>query len=164
VASITRIELANYAARPTLSSLGALSGNGIKIQRSTALDVAVGVRIRNLRLRNRLSQTDLGEQVGVTFQQIQKYEKGTSRVSAGRLAQLAKVFSVPIVAFYSDAPTSKGRATKRANNATVDDTNVDRLVKAFQALKDKKLKAAMLRAAEEMVRLQPPKTRRGGAK
>ncbi len=42
-------------------------------QRSTAVDAAVGAGVRNLRLRNRLSQTDIGEQLGVTFQQIQKY-------------------------------------------------------------------------------------------
>ena len=74
----------------------------VKAKRSIAVDAAVGARIRNLRLRSGLSQTEVGEQVGVSFQQIQKYEKGTNRVSAGRLAQLAKLFGVSIAAFYSE--------------------------------------------------------------
>src|SRR5579859_7208423 len=117
----------------------------MKTQRSTAVDAAVGARIRNLRLRNKLSQTEVGEHVGVTFQQIQKYENGANRVSASRLAQLAKVFGVPIAAFYSEVQTENGKSTRQPKISTgLADTNINRLVKAFQALKDKKLKAALL--------------------
>ena len=69
------------------------TGERDEVKENNAVDAAVGARIRNLRLRNRLSQTRLGEQFGVTFQQIQKYENGTNRVSAGRLAQLANFFA-----------------------------------------------------------------------
>src|SRR5581483_11987982 len=103
----------------------------------------------------RLSQTEVGEHVGVTFQQIQKYEKGTNRVSAGRLAELAKLFGVPIAAFYSEAPLNAAKAANGPRiSGSVADTNVNRLVKAFQALKDKNLKAAILRLAEEMTMRQ----------
>ena len=130
----------------------------MKTKRSNAVDAAVGARIRNLRLRNKLSQTDLGNQVGVTFQQIQKYENGTNRVSAGRLAQLANFFVVPVVAFYSEVPANGAKPTRQPKtSAGVVDTNINRLVKAFQALKDKKLRVAILRVAEEMVSRQQQK-------
>ena len=126
-----------------------------RVKRSNAVDAAVGARIRNLRYRNKLSQTEVGEHVGVTFQQIQKYENGTNRVSAGRLSQLAKLFGVPIRAFYSEAAPSNGEKTRRANlRPTLSDANVDRLVKAFQTLTNKTLKFAILEVAEEMVRSQ----------
>ena len=131
-------------------------------KRSNAVDIEVGARIKILRLRNKLSQTRLVEQIGVTFQQIQKYENGSNRVSAGNLAQLAKFFVVPVAAFYSEVPANNAKATngkKRVNS--VQNANTARLVKAFQALKDKTLKAAILRVAEEMVRRQQPKAVRG---
>jgi transcriptional regulator with XRE-family HTH domain len=114
-----------------------------------AIDRAVGARIKNLRLRNKLSQTALGEQIGVTFQQIQKYENGTNRISAGRLVQLAKFFGVPVAAFYSEVQPGNAKFTKGLS-ATGADKNLDRLVTAFQALKKKNIRAAILRVAEEM--------------
>lgn len=126
-----------------------------KTKRSNAVDAAVGARIRNLRLRNKFSQTDVGEQVGVTFQQIQKYENGMNRVSAGRLSQLARLFAVPIAAFYSEVPAIDAKLTRQPKiGAGLGDATINHLVKAFQALKDKNLKAAILRVAEEMVRHQ----------
>ena len=125
--------------------------------KSNAIDVAVGARIKNLRLRNKLSQTALGKQINVTFQQIQKYESGTNRVSAGNLAQLAKFFGVPVAAFYSEVPPSDAKPTKRSRiGASAADTNANRLVKAFQALKDKTLKATIVQLTEEMARRQRP--------
>jgi transcriptional regulator with XRE-family HTH domain len=53
------------------------------------IDVQVGQRIRILRLEAKVSQTELAEQLGVTFQQVQKYEKGVNRVGAGRLTKIA---------------------------------------------------------------------------
>jgi transcriptional regulator with XRE-family HTH domain len=129
----------------------------MKSTRATAIDVAVGARIRNLRLRHKLSQTALGEQLNVTFQQIQKYEKGTNRVSAGNLAQLAKFFGVPVEAFYSEVRSTNAKPAKRNEiGASAADTNINRLVKAFQTLRDKTLKVKILQLAEEMVRHQRP--------
>ncbi|WP_426127691.1 helix-turn-helix domain-containing protein [Pararhizobium sp. PWRC1-1] len=64
------------------------------------VDVHVGSRIRFQRMMMKMSQTDLGEAVGVTFQQIQKYEKGTNRVSASRLQQIADVLRVSVTFFF----------------------------------------------------------------
>src|SRR5260370_31061794 len=69
-----------------------------------ACDADVGRRIRAQRLLCHMSQTELGNRVGITFQQIQKYEKGVNRVGAGRLARIADVLSVPVSFFFSGDP------------------------------------------------------------
>src|ERR1700749_176258 len=60
------------------------------------LDVLVGARIRVFRIHRKISQTDLAEQIGVTFQQVQKYEKGTNRIGASRLSRIAAVLGVSV--------------------------------------------------------------------
>ena len=57
-----------------------------------------------------LSQEKLGEQLGITFQQIQKYEKGANRIGASRLQQISSVLKVPVAFFFEDAPTENGAA------------------------------------------------------
>lgn len=69
-------------------------------RRANQTDVAVGQRIRAFRKEANLSQTKLANLIGVTFQQVQKYERGTNRVGAGRLTQIASALDVPIMAFF----------------------------------------------------------------
>ncbi len=68
------------------------------------LTIQIGQRIRKQRKISNMSQTDLGDVIGVTFQQIQKYENGNNRVSAATLYSIAKVLEVPITYFYGDVP------------------------------------------------------------
>jgi transcriptional regulator with XRE-family HTH domain len=68
------------------------------------IDVHVGTRIRMRRMLVGMSQEKLGEQLGLTFQQVQKYEKGTNRVSASRLFHVAQVLGVTVQYFYEDLP------------------------------------------------------------
>ena len=68
------------------------------------VDKHVGSRMRTRRLLAGMSQEKLGEALGITFQQIQKYEKGTNRISASRLQQAAKVLNVPVEYFYEGGP------------------------------------------------------------
>jgi len=68
------------------------------------IDVHVGSRVRMRRMLAGLSQEKLGERLGLTFQQIQKYEKGSNRVSASRLFQMAQVLGVPVSFFFDDLP------------------------------------------------------------
>ncbi|MHA7969012.1 helix-turn-helix domain-containing protein [Rhizobium sp. CAU 1783] len=63
-------------------------------------DVAIGTNIRNLRQRRGLSQEKLGEALGITFQQVQKYEKGTNRVSGSKLVAVSKALAVPLEALF----------------------------------------------------------------
>jgi transcriptional regulator with XRE-family HTH domain len=65
-----------------------------------ALDRYVGIRVRQRRLEVGMSQEKLGEALGITFQQVQKYEKGTNRVSVSRLHQIAESLGVPLSYFY----------------------------------------------------------------
>nr|WP_315919163.1 helix-turn-helix transcriptional regulator [Mesorhizobium sp. SP-1A] len=68
------------------------------------IDTHVGSRIRLRRNMLGMSQEKLGESLGITFQQIQKYEKGTNRVGASRLQAIASILGVPVAFFFEDAP------------------------------------------------------------
>ncbi|WP_026479189.1 helix-turn-helix domain-containing protein [Ahrensia sp. 13_GOM-1096m] len=70
------------------------------------IDIHVGSRIRLRRTMIGMSQEKLGDSLGITFQQIQKYEKGSNRVGASRLQNLAGILNVPVSFFFEDAPGS----------------------------------------------------------
>ena len=72
--------------------------------KSHPVDVHVGARVRLRRVLLGMTQTNLGTAIGVTFQQMQKYERGTNRISASRLHDLARVLDVPIEHFFDDMP------------------------------------------------------------
>jgi transcriptional regulator with XRE-family HTH domain len=72
------------------------------------IDIHVGSRVRLRRMMLSMSQEKLGEHLGITFQQIQKYEKGTNRIGASRLQHIARVLQVPVSFFFEDAPGSPG--------------------------------------------------------
>ena len=71
-------------------------------------DVHVGKRVRMRRVMLGRSQTQLGDALGVTFQQVQKYEKGTNRISASRLQQISETFQVPVGFFFEGLPDGAG--------------------------------------------------------
>src|SRR5215212_6697792 len=68
------------------------------------IDIHVGSRVRLRRMMLGMSQERLGENLGITFQQIQKYEKGTNRIGASRLQHIARVLSMPVSYFFEGAP------------------------------------------------------------
>ena len=68
------------------------------------VDKHVGSRVRMRRMMAGMSQERLGEALGLTFQQVQKYEKGTNRIGASRLQQIAHVLQVPVAFFFEDVP------------------------------------------------------------
>jgi transcriptional regulator with XRE-family HTH domain len=74
--------------------------------RPSPIDVHVGARIRLRRTLLGMSQERLGEALGLTFQQVQKYERGVNRVGASRLFDLSRVLDVPISFFFDDMPDS----------------------------------------------------------
>ena len=93
----------------------------------------MGKRLRMRRLSLGLTQTKVANAINVTFQQIQKYEKGTNGVSSSRLMQLANFLKVPITYFYEDFPTYQGESTNETNQS---DLNYSFLVKTFSKLSD----------------------------
>ena len=70
------------------------------------VDIHVGARLRQRRHLVGLSQSKLSESVGLTFQQIQKYERGTNRISSSRLYEFAKVLAVPVSYFFDEMPSN----------------------------------------------------------
>ena len=116
------------------------------------LDTMVGARIRVFRIHRRISQTELADQIGVTFQQVQKYEKGTNRIGAGRLQQIAHTLQVPVTFFFEGgpgAPQAKGTAP---SPAYVTDFLATRdgpaLIKALTQIKDAKLRRCIIDLVE----------------
>ena len=69
-----------------------------------------------------MSQEKLGEALGLTFQQVQKYEKGTNRISASRLQQISETLSIPLAFFFAGAPVSDGAANPGFAEASGEDT------------------------------------------
>ncbi|NTE37637.1 helix-turn-helix domain-containing protein [Agrobacterium tumefaciens] len=82
------------------------------------IDINVGARIRLQRKRLRFSQSRLAEQLGVTFQQVQKYEKGINRVGASRLQAIAAVFDVPVAYFFEDSSSAESEGELLENDFT----------------------------------------------
>jgi len=69
--------------------------------RNERIEKHIGARIKKIRQQRQLSQTDLGDRFGITFQQIQKYEKGTNRVSASLLWRMSRFLQVPVDYFFA---------------------------------------------------------------
>ena len=80
------------------------------------VDIHVGRRLRQRRALLGLSQEKLGRAVGLTFQQIQKYERGANRIGASRLLQLSRALAVPIAYFFEDAPGQPARAGRKVES------------------------------------------------
>ncbi|MXP65491.1 XRE family transcriptional regulator [Roseomonas sp. M0104] len=83
--------------------------------RPSPIDVHVGSRVRLRRTLLGMSQEKLGEALGLTFQQVQKYERGVNRIGASRLFDLARVLDVPIGFFFDDMPDAMGGNTALRN-------------------------------------------------
>lgn len=79
-------------------------------KKSNPVDAHVGSRVRLRRMLVGLSQEKLGDRMGLTFQQIQKYEKGVNRIGASRLFQLSQILEVPVQFFFEGAPPTDGGA------------------------------------------------------
>ena len=121
------------------------------------VDAHVGSRIRIRRTLLGMSQTKLGQAVGLTFQQIQKYEKGTNRVSASRLYEFAKVLDVPVSYLFDDLPdrTEGGGATLHDNAVAFEfDTLTKRetleLVRAYHRISGASVREGLRRLVKEI--------------
>ena len=123
-------------------------------------DKHVGSRLRMRRLMLDMSQTDVADALGLTFQQLQKYEKGSNRISASRLQHLSQILQVPVAFFFEGAPAASGipRAAKGTavapSSAYVTDflATLDglALVKAFMCIEDAKLRRSIVHLVEEI--------------
>ncbi len=120
------------------------------------IDIHVGARVRLRRNLFGLSQTDLGKMLGITFQQIQKYERGVNRISASRLFNLSRVLDVPISFFFEDlSPAAAGAGKRRARGlseapaAAIDSDVLNKretgeLIRAYYRVTDPRLRKRVL--------------------
>ena len=119
------------------------------------VDKHVGRRIRWRRRELKLSQEKLGEMLGLTFQQVQKYEKGVNRISAGRLFEVGKVLDVGIGYFYQGVEEVGDLAAmgfhedgEESDLAGMIDASAIDLVTAFQSIPDPRLRKSLLDAVK----------------
>jgi len=136
-------------------------------RRVEAWDVEVGRRIRARRLECWLSQQELAQGLGVSFQQIQKYEKGTNRVSAGRLLAICNLLQVPITFFYdAAAPAQSGETCLKPSRLfdLLDNPDTLQLAVAFDRLSDRNVRRAMVQLMEKLAgpEIVSPKTATAG--
>jgi transcriptional regulator with XRE-family HTH domain len=123
-----------------------------------SVDVYVGARLRMRRAMLGMSQSKLGAVLGVTFQQIQKYEKGVNRISASRLKQAASVFDVDVDWFYEGGPAVQGAKGGLAEGAShsldvqfLSTTDGFRLNRAFTRIRDPKVRRKIIDLVESLV-------------
>jgi transcriptional regulator with XRE-family HTH domain len=115
-------------------------------------DILVGKRIRAYRLGLGMSQTALAEKVGVTFQQIQKYEKGTNRVGSGRLKRIATALGVKIAAFFPEERGTGGKSVSDTLIGMLALPYAARLLRAFHSIAGSKRRLALVVLAERMAK------------
>jgi transcriptional regulator with XRE-family HTH domain len=122
-------------------------------------DKHVGARVRMRRMMLSMSQEKLGDALGLTFQQVQKYEKGANRIGASRLQQIAHILQVPVSFFFDGAPSVPGQSTEGMAEAPSPAYVADflatsdglALTKAFMRIKDAKLRRRIVDLVEQMV-------------
>ena len=120
-------------------------------------DKHVGSRVRMRRMMLGMSQEKLGDALGLTFQQVQKYEKGTNRIGASRLQQISHILQVPVAFFFEGAPNIPGQSDgmgEAPSPAYVSDflatSDGLALTKAFMRIKDSKLRRRIVDLVEQI--------------
>jgi transcriptional regulator with XRE-family HTH domain len=105
-------------------------------------DIEMGKRIRLRRVEQRISQAELGQKLGVSFQQVQKYEKGVNRVGAARLQQIATALDVPVTFFYD----GDGKSREVESLLFLD----IRLLRAYSKIKDQTVQRQLVSLMESI--------------
>jgi len=115
-------------------------------KKANPIDAQVGNRVRIRRMLIGMSQERLGDMLGLTFQQVQKYEKGVNRIGAGRLFEIARILGVPIDFFYDGVgtPAEGGTETTPPVMEFVSSGEGLQLSLAFMKIKDPKVRKRVL--------------------
>ena len=119
------------------------------------LDAMVGARIRVFRIHRRISQTDLAEQIGVTFQQVQKYEKGANRIGASRLSRIATVLGVSVGELFESPGEKTGDSALLFR--LLAEPGALRVLKAYTRTSDSRIRHAIAELVEGIADKQPAK-------
>lgn len=130
----------------------------LQAKKPNAIDVHVGSRIRLQRALKGMSQTTLAEGLGITFQQVQKYEKGTNRVGSSRLLAIANILGVPVAWFFEDGPVSPptplgmGPGSGREITEFLNSAEGLSLNRAFAAIEDDKVRRKVVDLVKTLAR------------
>jgi len=113
---------------------------------STSADREIGRRLKIRRLDFGISQTAVADALGLTFQQVQKYEKGTNRISAARLQRVAEILDIPIAYFYDEKIA--GTKKRQTAFALLETAYSLRLMRAFTRIKDRRIQLRTVELVE----------------
>lgn len=129
---------------------------------TTSVDEYVGLKLKIKRSALGITQNELGDMVGITFQQIQKYEKGANRIGAGRLYELATILNVPINYFFDGYKGKNIQNVLNDNKITynseqnyesnIPDKEIITLIKFYSRIKDKKTRSSIVNLARSLSR------------
>jgi len=115
------------------------------------MDALVGARLRSRRKQLRISQERLGKEIGVSFQQVQKYENGTNRIGAGRLAEISKVLDVPVAYFFTgNSGTTSADGDRADTRAALSEPGAAELLQAYAQIGSLALRNAVVRLARDL--------------
>lgn len=135
----------------------------MSIKNPKPADIYVGGRVRRARLAKGMSQEALGAAIGLTFQQVQKYEKGTNRIGSSRLVQIAAVFGASVAWFFEGFDPETGKAPVDALASFGTKGQDHDLAEAFLAIQDtevRRLFVALMRAVAGCTNRQFHETKR----
>ena len=130
-----------------------------------AIDMHVGARVRMRRLMLDVTQEKLGDALGLTFQQVQKYEKGANRIGAGRLQQLSAILQVPVAFFFDGQRSATAVLTTGSPSDALPTSELDRfltsseglaLIKAFTRIKEAEIRRRIVDLAVEIANQRAP--------
>jgi transcriptional regulator with XRE-family HTH domain len=120
-------------------------------KRAQKIDKIIGRNIRIHRLAKKMSQTELGEQLGVSFQQVQKYENGTNRVGSGRLYQIAAILGLHVSTLFKGGEANGKGADPGLLDLLAQPQSV-RLIRAFSRITDNTVRRSLVQLAEKFAK------------
>jgi transcriptional regulator with XRE-family HTH domain len=129
--------------------------NAFPVRKPNDVDAHVGSRLRQRRMLLGISQEQLAEMLGLTFQQVQKYERGTNRVSASRLFQLARALDTPITWFFDDMEAGGAAEREKTEGSAEDNDPMSRretleLVRVYSRIDDRKVRKKLYEMAKAL--------------
>ena len=133
----------------------------------SSTDVHVGARVRMRRMMLSMSQDKLGDELGLTFQQVQRYEKGTNRISASKLQEISQILQVPVSFFFEGVPEIDGRRPGKSTGAPppayMSEFMASRqglaIATAFSQINDAKLRNGIVSLLEQIASTNPKASR-----
>jgi transcriptional regulator with XRE-family HTH domain len=115
--------------------------------------MVVSLNIRIQRLAKGLSQTEVADKLGVTFQQVQKYENGVNRIGCGRLFQMARILGVHVMDLFDGSDVGK-LSTENKGRHLISEPDVFQLVNAFSEISDRHLRRSLVELVKRIAQAQ----------